>query len=81
MPTANKSVTLGSGVGKISPLDIPAVAWPVVAANASKVPPDESGVVMKSILAVDPQLFRNAASPDLDVMVTVPKNFGWGVLS
>ena len=72
-----------------SPLDIGALADAVVVAKRSKVVQLEAGVQASgisiqskvSVVPTGPKAARNAASPEIAVVVPVPKNFGWGVLS
>ena len=72
-----------------SPLDIGALAEAVVVAKLSKVVQLAAGVQTSgisiqsnvSIVPTGPNAARNAASPEIAVVVPVPKNFGWGVLS
>src|SRR5439155_20940749 len=80
----------GSGTeGNFSPLEIPAVAEAVVVANWSRVVQLAAGVQTSAISIQSnvslpptaPNAATNAASPEIAVVVPVPKNFGWGVLS
>jgi hypothetical protein len=72
-----------------SPLDIGALAEVVVVANWSKVAQfagtaHVSGISVKSkasVVPTGPKAARNAASPEIAVVIPVPKSFGWGVLS
>ena len=82
----------GSGVAtatSFSPLDIGALAEVVVVANWSKVvqlagTAQVIGISIQSnvsIVPTGPKAARNAASPEMAVVIPVPKNFGCGVLS
>jgi hypothetical protein len=89
LPKSASDIGSGTALVSFSPLDIGALADAVVVAKRSKVVQLEAGVQASgisiqskvSVVPTGPKAARNAASPEIAVVVPVPKNFGWGVLS
>src|SRR5712671_398347 len=89
LPRRARDTGSGTATPNFSPLDIGALAEVVVVANWSNVVQlagtvQVIGISIKSKLSIvptGPKAARNAASPDIAVVVPVPKNFGCGVLS